>query len=104
MNVLFVHQNMPGQFKNLAPHLARDWANKVAFVTKRKNVEIANVLKLLYDEPAASKPETHHYLRTFEGAVRHGQQVVRACLDLRKSGFRPDVIVAHPGWGEALFL
>jgi hypothetical protein len=23
MNVLFVHQNFPGQFKHLAPHLAR---------------------------------------------------------------------------------
>ena len=104
MNVLFVHQNMPGQFKNLAPHLARDGANKVAFITKRKEVELANVLKITYDEPAAAKPETHHYLRTLENAVRHGQQVVRSCIGLQKSGFRPDVIVGHPGWGEGLFL
>ncbi|HZN85771.1 MAG TPA: glycosyltransferase, partial [Burkholderiales bacterium] len=28
----------------------------------------------------------------------------RTCLELRKGGFVPDVICAHPGWGEALYL
>jgi len=36
--------------------------------------------------------------------VRRGQMVVRACLELKKRGFVPDAIYAHPGWGEALFL
>jgi len=35
MNILFVHQNMPGQFKHLAPRLAANPKNKVAFITKR---------------------------------------------------------------------
>lgn len=39
-----------------------------------------------------------------EAAVRRGQSVARVALDLRRRGFRPDVICAHPGWGEALFL
>ena len=26
-----------------------------------------------------------------------------AC-NLKKEGFYPDVIIAHPGWGEAIFL
>jgi hypothetical protein len=30
--------------------------------------------------------------------------VVRLALALRAQGFVPDVICAHPGWGEALFL
>lgn len=30
--------------------------------------------------------------------------MVRSCHELTKQGFRPDVIVAHPGWGESLFL
>ncbi|NDH84599.1 MAG: hypothetical protein EBY65_06960, partial [Acidimicrobiia bacterium] len=25
-------------------------------------------------------------------------------MKLRQQGFSPDVIVAHPGWGESLFL
>jgi hypothetical protein len=43
-------------------------------------------------------------VRLFENSVIYGQQTVRACHELAKDGFRPDVIVAHPGWGEALFL
>jgi glycosyltransferase involved in cell wall biosynthesis len=43
-------------------------------------------------------------VRPLEGAVRRGQAVVRACLELRKRGFAPDIVYAHPGWGEALFL
>jgi glycosyltransferase involved in cell wall biosynthesis len=39
-----------------------------------------------------------------ESAVRRGQAVVRACIELKKRGFTPDIIHAHPGWGEALFL
>ena len=34
----------------------------------------------------------------------HGQAVLRSCLHLLSQGFEPDVIVAHPGWGETLFL
>ena len=29
---------------------------------------------------------------------------VHACLGLKNSGFVPDVIISHPGWGESLFL
>lgn len=34
----------------------------------------------------------------------HGQGAVRAGLALQQRGFTPDVICAHPGWGEELFL
>lgn len=43
-------------------------------------------------------------VRPLEAAVRRGQAVVRACLELKKQGFVPDIVYAHPGWGEALFL
>lgn len=42
-------------------------------------------------------------MRSFEDAVLHGQQVLRLLLDLKRKGYRPDVIVAHPGWGETLY-
>ena len=32
MRILFVHQNMPGQFGRLASSLAADPANQVAFI------------------------------------------------------------------------
>ena len=38
-----------------------------------------------------------------EAATLHGQAAARAMLQLRQSGFTPDVILAHPGWGETLY-
>jgi hypothetical protein len=40
----------------------------------------------------------------FEDGVLHGQQVLRLLLDLEAKGYRPDVLGAHPGWGETLRL
>ncbi len=45
----------------------------------------------------------HAYLRQMEAATLHGQAAARAMLQLRQGGFVPDVIVAHPGWGETLY-
>ncbi len=46
----------------------------------------------------------HQYLRQMEGAVLHGQAVARALQQLKKRGYVPDVILAHPGWGETLYV
>jgi len=104
MNILFVHQNMPGQFKHLAPQLAANPKNKVAFITKREGIDLPNVRRVNYTLPRTAHEKTHHYVRLFENSVIYGQAVVRAAHDLAKENFRPDLIVAHPGWGESLFL
>jgi hypothetical protein len=39
-----------------------------------------------------------------ENAVLHGQAVARLLIRLKKEGFSPDVVLAHPGWGETLFV
>lgn len=104
MDILFLHQNIPGQYKHLAPALAAGGRNNVVFVTKRQAVELPGVRTVRYKEPRAASRETHHYLALAENAVRHGQAAARCCLDLRAEGFRPSIIIAHPGWGEALFV
>jgi glycosyltransferase involved in cell wall biosynthesis len=104
LNILFVHQNMPGQFKHLAPQLAATKDNNVVFITKREGLDLQGVRRVNYTIPRAARDTTHHYVRLFENSVIYGQQVVRSCHGLVKEGFRPDVIVAHPGWGEALFM
>lgn len=103
MKVLFIHQNMPGQFKHLAPALAR-MGHEVTFLTQRADIDLPGVRRATYAKPRAAHASTHHYVRLFENSVLAGQQVVRACLQLQQEGWVPDVIVAHPGWGEALFV
>lgn len=103
MRILFVHQNMPGQFKHLAPALARA-GHEVVFLTKRGDVALPGVRTAVYKPRRISADTTHHYVRLFETCVLHGQEVLRRCQTLIDEGFRPDLVVAHPGWGEALFL
>ena len=104
MRVLFLHQNAPGQFPHLAAHLAADSRNEVVFLGQTRPGRLPGVRWLQYGHKAADESAIHPYLRSTETAVRRGQAVARACLELARDGFVPDLIVAHPGWGESLFL
>lgn len=101
--VLFVHNNFPGQFRDLAQTLvARGvpcWAigqNHAPGVTgvrlARYGLHRGSTPGLL---PAAVRPEAD----LIRAADAH-----RAARALREAGCDPAVIVAHPGWGETLYL
>lgn len=104
MKVLFVHQNCPGQFKYLAPSLAAMPGNEVVFITRPGKPDLPGVKKLEYTPARLPELSTHRYLRLMEEGVLNGQAVAQLATALRDKGFRPDAIVAHVGWGEALYL
>lgn len=109
MKILFVHQNFPGQYKHLAPAFAKNRNNKVFSISEEKGDRIPwlkqhHINYCFYRKPEEGGEKTHRYLRPFEGHVRRGQAVAGICIQLKKIGFVPDIICAHPGWGEALFL
>lgn len=105
MRVLFIHQNMPGQFVHLARHFAADARHKAAFITHREGVQMPGVLKVQYQLKPPPGRTPHPHLNNLQNAVVYGEGVLRALSVLVKQhGFRPDIVVAHPGWGEALFV
>ena len=104
MKFLFVHQNCPGQFKHLAPYLAVARGNEVVFITRPGKPDLAGVRKIEYQPARQPADSTHDYLRLTEEGVLNGQAVARVAMRLRKEGFEPEVIFAHMGWGEALYL
>lgn len=105
MKVLFVHQNFPGQYLHLAQVLARDPANEVVFLTQRKEMPpMKGVRKIVYQPSRKVTPNIHHYLRDHEAGILNAQAVVRAAMDLKRSGFVPDVMLGHNGWGEIWYL
>lgn len=104
MKILFVHQNCPGQFKHLAPALAAREGWDVRFLTRPGKPDVAGVTKIEYDLARQPGDQTHRYVRTLEAAVLYGQATARAAEKLRQTGFVPDVIVGHAGWGETMYL
>ncbi len=105
MKILFIHPNMPGQYKHLARIYGADPKNQVVFLTKPKQgVEIPGVKKVEYEASREPVPEQHSYTINFSRAIVRGQEVWRMCKKLKEKGFIPDVIVGHLGWGEGMFL
>lgn len=106
MRLLFIHQNFPGQFKSLAPALAADPHNTVVAMTMQDiSVHEWQGVKLVRYSPArGSTPNIHPWIIDFESKVVRAEACFRAALQLRDQGFTPEVIIAHPGWGESLFL
>lgn len=104
MRLLFVHQNFPAQYRHLAPAMAARRGVEVLALGENPAEPLPGVRHLRYPAPRGAGEQTHPYLRRLEAYVRRGQEVARAALALKGRGFAPDVIAAHPGWGEALFL
>ncbi len=104
MNIVFIHQNMPGQFRHLIAHAASGGGHRVVCVGRRKDFAPPGIGRVTYELPDSALPDHNPFLTPLENAVRHGLQVARACQALAQSGFRPDLIVAHPGWGESLYV
>ena len=105
MRILLIHQNFPGQYKHLAPKLAELGHQVVALTPKvQKPVKWQGVNVIPYAIRGSSTANLHPWLIDFETKVLRGQSCYTAARDLRKRGFTPDVILAHHGWGESMFL
>jgi glycosyltransferase involved in cell wall biosynthesis len=106
MKILFMHPNIPGQYKHLCRAFAEDPNNQVVFLCKpNTKITIPGVTKVEYELFRQPSPYTHRYLVGTERAVLQGQETWRVCKNLKeKEGFIPDVICAHPGWGDAMFI
>lgn len=102
MRFLFVHQNFPGQYRHLALELAAR-GHQVAAIGDKANLRrqrtlVPGIRLLGYEAPAQ---------RSADGlslAIERGHAAAGAACVLRGEGFAPDVMFAHPGWGEASFL
>jgi glycosyltransferase involved in cell wall biosynthesis len=112
LRVLFIHQNLPGQFRRLIRYLqTRPDVELVAIgeeaAVARMELELRpgpKIRTIAYAKPEGPGEKTHHYLRHFEACIRRGQAVTRILVELKKQGWSPDVVVCHPGWGEGLFV
>ena len=105
MNILFIHQNFPGQFKFLAPALVKQ-GHSVRAMTMQKTeaMQWQGVQLVNYTSKRGSTPNVHPWVSDFETKTIRAEACFKAALQMKQLGYMPDVIVAHHGWGESLFL
>ncbi len=98
---LFIHQNFPGQFVHVARALAAQGHEVLGLGVTPRPVEGVQVLRY---RPQALKTPSHVVLvRDFEAKLMRGMACAQAMGKLADGGWTPDLVIAHPGWGEALF-
>jgi glycosyltransferase involved in cell wall biosynthesis len=105
VKILFIHQNFPGQFKHLAPALVRAGHDCTALTLRVKEAGVWNGVRMLpYAIKRSSGQGVHPWLTDLESKVIRGEACYHAAIALRGTGYHPDIIVAHHGWGEPMFL
>lgn len=109
MNIIFIHQNFPGQYRHLVKQFLADGQNRLVGICQPQAPGIRDkvfikVLKSVYKPHREPAKTTHPYLKNVEKNIVTGQGVARTLLALKKKGFNPDLAFAHLGWGEALYF
>ena len=104
MNVLFVHNNFPGQFLHIARALASALQARLVAIGSSTAQKIKGIELSTYSLRDINLSATHPFARRFQIECHRAEQVLYLLSSLSRSGFVPDLIVAHPGWGETLPL
>ena len=101
MQILFIHQNFPGQFVYLSAELAKRGHDVRALAIDGQKVTGVQLEKYAIEQ--ASTKGIHPLAAEFETKVIRAQACAKKMIELRDQGFNPELIVAHPGWGESMF-
>src|SRR5271166_2579297 len=104
MKVLFVHNNFPAQFGNLAEALHQMGGFELAAIGAENAQAVEGVAIHRYAVQPVDVSATHPFARRFDAECRRAEHVLMAASALASSGFTPDFILAHCGWGETLPL
>lgn len=105
MNILIIHPHFPSHFSHLAPALAQA-GNAVTALTMQTGsaCEWKGVRLVPFAQIRPRTREVHPWIADLESMTRIGEACMHAALGLKKEGFEPEVILAHSGWGESLFI
>ncbi|MEJ6390036.1 glycosyltransferase family 4 protein [Gymnodinialimonas ulvae] len=105
MKLLFVHQNFPGQYRELFAWLRAQGGHKLVFLTQRKDVpRLSDARIVSYDTHHKPAKDAYALTQYWEECAGNGFGCAQAAERLKAEGFTPDIILGHVGWGELTFL
>ena len=104
MRVLLIHQNFPGQFRQLAPALLAAGHDVVGIGARQEPWANTGVsYRSCGGDPHQQMRQTNPEMR-LTAQLAQGRRVALQLRVLLQEGWIPDVVVAHPFWGDVLFL
>lgn len=103
MKLLLLHQNFPGQFRQLAPYLLAQ-GHEITAICSHDRPVMSGVQVLRYPKPPQPPVPMSLSQQLWFEALARADAVAHRCEQLRQQGWIPDRILAHSGWGEPLGL
>ena len=103
MKLLLVHQNFPGQFRDLGPALC-DRGHELKAIGSSQRPTDQRIEVLRYEHKLGERSGVHPHSLEVDEWINRSERVADLAMLLKKRGWAPDVMLAHPGWGEALLL
>ena len=105
MKILFIHQSFPGQYLHLVTALAKQGHTLLALSIHQPDRPIPKQVQLIrYSLTRGNGKDVHPLAQETESKVIRAEACARAAHQLKEQGFHPDLICAHPGWGESLYM
>ena len=103
MRLLLVHQNFPGQFRDISPALC-DRGHEIKAIGCSHRPCDPRIEVLRYEHKLGERSGVHHHSLEVDEWIRRSEGAAEQAMRLKERGWAPDVMLAHPGWGEALLL
>ena len=103
MRLLLIHQNFPGQFRQLAPYLLQQGHELVGICSHARPIPLPMRI-LRYEPPSKTEGLNHFGAGIWEEGLRRAEAVAHCVAGLLQEGWKPDCILAHSGWGETIAL
>ena len=101
--ILFVHNNFPGQFRHIA-RAARMAGYEIATLGSANAKDFDGIQPFRWSLSRGTTPNIFDPATRAEADLLRADAAAHQARLLKASGFMPDLIIGHPGWGETVHL
>jgi glycosyltransferase involved in cell wall biosynthesis len=102
--ILAVHQGFPAQFEGWIRALIAAGHRVVALHQQHCSLDLPGLQLVRWQPPQGNGRDTFAEVREVETKFLRAAGVAVQARKLAAQGLQPDLILAHPGWGETLYL
>ena len=93
IEVLFMHQNFPGQYRSLAPELNKLSKYNIRSLSMKDEGAIKGIPHYFYTVKKGTSPNIHRLAQEFEAKVMRGEAAALKCFEFKRKGYKPDIII-----------